>query len=139
MVYADSCLGLKLVAPNNATPWYKSCGAQAAGSFLLHGGIDALGVIPGEKFVSLTAKGVLVGAQVLGGDASAAISVAGHDKTGIGFGAVGVPLSLAGLAVDGVEGAAELIPVAGQFVAGAAALWDLGSTGYEYGKCKRWF
>jgi len=39
------------LAPNNATPWYKSCTAKALGSGALSIGVDALGFIPGEKDV----------------------------------------------------------------------------------------
>jgi hypothetical protein len=75
----------------------------------------------------------------LEGFGSAAISVSSSDKVGMGFGAVGVPLGVAGVAVDGVKGAAEAIPVVGQYVAGVATLWDIGSTGYEYGGCTGWW
>lgn len=34
------------IAPNNTTPWYKTCSANAIGSGLLHIGIDAIGLIP---------------------------------------------------------------------------------------------
>ena len=36
----------KTEAPNNGTPWYKTCTAQALGAGALHVGIDAIGLIP---------------------------------------------------------------------------------------------
>jgi hypothetical protein len=45
------CFYGRVDAPNNATPWYKSCTAQALGSGALSIGADALGFIPGEKDV----------------------------------------------------------------------------------------
>jgi len=131
-------VGLTQTAPNKPPP-SKNCGGILAKG-AVQTGLDALGVIPGEGLVAGTiGKAALVGTQTMAGFGSAAISIASNDQAGIGFSAVGMPVSLTGVALDGMKGAAELIPVAGQWVAGAATLWDIGSTIHEYGGCKGWW
>ncbi len=122
---------LSNTAPNNGTqtPWYKTCGAQALGSFALHGGLDALAAIPG-----------------LGTGAAAtqvAISVFNTDWSASGTaGQLGRGLATAG-GVNGFVGAipyvaesgskvAEAIPGVGIFVGVASVGLDAYNAVQEY-------
>ncbi len=126
-------------APSNAKrPDQKSCGGIIA-TGVIQTGLDALGGVPGEAFVSLTAKGALAGSQVLAGYASTTIFIVGGSKTGIALGATGSTLTLAALATDGVKGAAELIPGIGQAVAVVSSVFDVAATVRNYGGCKGWW
>jgi hypothetical protein len=118
-------------APNNQTPWYKSCAAQAAGSFLAHGTIDALGVIPGEGAIAAGFYGGKVAFQAVQFGTGLASSAYGlqdttrNGKVGSGLGATGIVVGLAGKSGAGLaKGVAELIPGIGQRVAVASVLWD---------------
>lgn len=126
------------LAPSNPALPQKSCGRILAKG-AVQTGLDALGAIPGEALVSLTAKETLAGGQVLAGFGSTAISVVSGDKIGSSAGATGTTLSVLSVATDGIKGAAELIPTVGQAVAIGSSLWDIGSTVYEYGGCKGWW
>ena len=116
----------------------QNCGAIIA-TGVVQTGLDALGAIPGEAVASLTAKEALAGSQVLAGFGSTAISVAGGSKIGMGAGATGITLGVASVATDGIKGAAELIPVVGQYVAVGSSLFDVAATVRNYGGCKGWW
>ena len=139
------------VAGNDGTPWYNSCGAKALGGFLLHGGIDALGVIPGESAVEagfVTAKAGYEALQFGSGVASTAWSLSDTSpigKVGTGLGVSGVALgiaskpsslrALASVTGTGVKALSGFIPVVGQAVAIGSVLWDGITALQEYSEC----
>lgn len=125
-------------APNNHGQTQKSCGGIVA-TGVVQTGLDALGAIPGEAVVSLTAKEALAGGQVLAAFGSTAISVASGSKTGISLGATATTFSVASVATDGMKGAAELIPGIGQGVAVVSSIYDVAATVHNYGGCKGWW
>jgi hypothetical protein len=116
-------------APSNGPqkPWYKSCGAQAVGSFLLHGSIDALGAIPVAGEATAAAQfGLGLASTAYGiGDTSVNGSVA------TGLGTTGIALGIAGKSagIAAIKGTAELVPVLGQAVAIGSVIWDGASGG----------
>jgi hypothetical protein len=137
-----------VIAPNNGTPWYKTCAAKAAGGFLLHGSIDALGAIPGESAVAFGGEASLAAIQFGSGLASTAWGLSDSSpigKVGTGFGAAGIAVglaskpsslrSLASLTGSGVKALAETVPVLGQAVAIGSVLWDGVSALQDYAEC----
>ena len=141
-----ACTGMAEVAPktanapNNPTP-SKDCGEIPAKG-VLQTGLDALGIIPGEGTVAAAfygGKEAFQAVQFGVGLDSTGISAAGGDGIGTSLGATGTGIGLLGKYSGLIKGGAELIPVAGQWIAGAATVWDIGSTVYEYGGCKGWW
>ena len=88
---------------------------------------------------SPSSRSAQAGSQVLASFGSTAISVAGGSKIGIGVGATGTTLSVVSVATDGIKGAAELIPVVGQYVAIGSSIFDVAATVRNYGGCKGWW
>jgi hypothetical protein len=110
------------------TPWYQTCGAKAAGSALLHGAIDALGLIP-----------------VLGGEASDAVGFAagllvndpsdplGNGLTGVGSGITLINKSIQAARVGG--NVAKLVPFLGQAVSALSLGYDGIAAFQQYQAC----
>ena len=129
-------------APSNATPWYKSCTAQALGSGALSIGVDALGFIPGEKDVQAAVeigsgtvarqignwngyRGIVAdqfGARFIAGQSQNVSAAASGYSIGNGVGTgdwLGTGLAVAGL-----------IPGLNELAAGASIVYD----GYKTAK-----
>jgi hypothetical protein len=134
--YADFRADLLLVvAPNNGTPWYKTCTAGAIGTGLLHVGIDAIGLIPEGGGI----------ARVIGNEAGYRGIVAtqyGIKAITQGKGALGVISGAFGLNDTSTMGRistgltiAGFIPGAGQIVSIASIGVDIVKTGMAVTQC----
>ena len=141
-------LQVSLGAPNNGTPWYKSCTAQA----LLKGAgttaLDAIGILPEGGTVSAAfslfhgAAGVSNGIKIQQRAAFAAgiisTAAAGSDLQGpqestLSTTVTGLQATVGGFGI--AKGLIEDIPVAGQAIAIGATALDLVSTGLAVAKC----
>lgn len=124
------------IAPNN-NPAPTRILAKGA----LQTGLDALTIIPGEGDIAAAfygGKEAFQSVQFAAGLGSTGISIGSSDRTGIGIGATRIGVELLEKNATLVKGAAEAIPLVGQFVGGAATLWDIGSTLHEYDECEGW-
>ena len=117
------------------------CRAAAIASGAAHAAIDGLGVIPGEGAIAAGfygGKAAFQAVQFGSGLASTAYGIGDTSNTGLGatsLGTTGIVVGLASKYGNLFKGAAELIPVAGQIVAGASVLLD-GYVAYqEYQGC----
>ena len=137
-----------VVAPNNGTPWYKTCTAQALGKGLGGAALDAIGIIPEGGTISAAfslfhgAAGISNGTKILGrvafgagliSTASAASDLSEANGVNASSTVAGLQVAAGGFGV--AKGLIEDIPVAGQVIAAGATTLDLISTGLEVAKC----
>jgi hypothetical protein len=143
-VFAVGAFG---IAPNNATPWYKTCSANAIGSGLLHIGIDAIGLIPeAEGFTKVfeNEAGYQL-ARAVGNSAGYRGVVAtqyGMKAVAQGKGAAAAIGGAFGLGDTSVQGrlstgltVAGFIPGLGTLAAGASIVNDAIKTGMDVYQC----
>jgi RHS repeat-associated protein len=125
-------------------PSKTGCAAKSLGSFALHGGIDALGAIPGEGAVAGVVQTAVGGAEALSAiqfGSGLATTAAGLGDTSA-LGVAGTSLGTAGIAIgiaskygNLFKGAAETIPILGQVVAGASVVLDGYNAVQDYRAC----
>ncbi len=98
------------------TPIQPNCGLDALGSFGLHAGLDALGLIPGEKAASLVFGGGMDGLAAWNNSMFALSSattgwyIASGDQMGAGLGFAGLAVSAAQQSTSLVTTTGELLP-----------------------------
>jgi hypothetical protein len=129
MTFVDFCA--PVVAPNNSTPWYKTCTAKALGKGAVNLGIDALGFLP-------EAGGV---ARVVGHQAGYVGKVAdnlgknmltaGTKTTSFLNSAIGFDRSDWTTWVSAGITVADFVPVLSDFTTPAAMIWDGGTALYR--------
>jgi RHS repeat-associated protein len=135
-------------APNNTTPWYKTCTAQALGKGLGSTALDAIGIIPEGGTVSAAfslwhgAAGVSNGIKIQQrvafaagfiSTANAAHDLQGPQESTFSSTVTGLQAAAGGFGI--AKGLIEDIPVAGQAIAIGATALDLVGTGLVVAKC----
>ncbi len=119
-------------APNNGTPKPTLLSCTATKNVALALGataLDGFGAIP-------LANEVTGSIQIGAGVVSASITVYAGNANNAGLGSTGLGLAIAGKSLG--KGAAELIPVLGNFVSGISAVYDVFGEGGvidSYQKC----
>jgi hypothetical protein len=123
------------------TPWYNTCGAQAAANFALHGGVDAIGLFPGIGDVSEAAVGALGLTAGYGVALMDAATPGGLTNGGVAMQGAGTALFVADAsktsiaAVTRVAAAAKFIPFANKFFAAASIYFDYRNAKKAYQAC----
>lgn len=146
---SSACFGAPAGAPQTTgaqtkpqTPWYNTCGAQAAGNFALHGGVDAIGLLPGIGDVSEAAIGALgltagYGVALMDAATPGGLTNGGAAMQGTGTALFVVDASKTSIvAVTRIAAVARVIPVANKFFALASLGLDAYKTYQDYQACK---
>ncbi len=116
----------------------KSCAGKAMGEFALHGGLDALGLIPGEGAAAAAFYGGKVAFQAVQfGAALVSTAASVDDSVGAGLGATGIGVSFVGRSTGLAKGVAEMVPLLAQGVAAAAVIWDAYNAYKDYKDCAK--
>ena len=122
-------------APNNDTPWYKTCTAKALGKGAVNLGIDALGFLPEVGGVAR-----VVGHQAgyvgkVADNVGKNMLTAGTKTTGFLNSATGIDSSDWTTWVSAGITAADFVPVLSDFTTPAAMIWDAGTAAYKAYQC----
>ena len=124
-----------------APPPNHDCGGQALGSFAVHAGVDALGLIPGVKFAQMLFSGSTDAAQAMNAmqmgflAVSAGSAVNSGDQMGAGLGFAGAAVSVAQSSAGLMAATGELLPGAGEFIAATSIGYDAYHAFNQYFNC----
>jgi hypothetical protein len=123
-------------AQSPKTSWYNTCGAQAAANFARHGGVDAIGLIPGIGDVSEVAVGALGLTAGYGVALMDAATPGGLTNGGAAMQGAGTALFVTDASKASIAAVARVIPVANKFFALASLGYDGYKTYQDYQACK---
>jgi hypothetical protein len=123
------------------TPWYNTCGAQAAANFALHGGVDAIGLLPGIGDVSEAAVGALGLTAGYGVALMDAATPGGLTNGGVAMQGAGTALFVADAsktsiaAVTRIAATAKFIPFINKLYAAGSLIYDANRAYQAYQAC----